>query len=893
MDASTTSLKGLGTWQRYKLGQQQFTKWLRQTSTKLIASGQGQEPAAEEANGDGDSASVKSKTRKKKTTKVPLEDDARFVHWTELERMAQVVASQASPEEIPAAPINILRDVVTLRKKSARFFNSSDAQDEETRTRNAGHEHIIKVLERVLGMLEGAVKSVRNGVAGGVKGAQAKDQGKHATGVSTADLANMFEYLKVEAPAEDEDADEDDESETESIMSKSTRGSKRSSKKKKPGKRGGKNKAPKKERQGSTETQTSSSNWVDSYSIGTAEPNGEDDEELDVYTLLYCFFVDFNKIRDYVRERWCDYFFDSSVSLDKLAVVTNAACQLFYDLQSDLVRTLKKAGASELADYGAMWGMLFVTYGLEHVEYGEDEESLLTAEERDEKIWKQEADWLGMPAYFSIEKTLRHIPPGKVPMMRPGEIRQPGYGATTPEGLSIFTDRAVNQMLFDTVIVKALKHNNQEPPSLPAETCLQMAFQAALREKQYTPAFVLSLQLYVDIRYIIEERVVEAFGEMQVTAKKAQQVLKAHLDKATGPRYHLKGEMRQTLKILEHYALEDFTLEDRRLRFLKQGEDPEIEPFTLYKYDPIWAGLLDMRTKVTMSDLGHEFVRYSPVVEAAAFIYSAARACFEGNEDRGLLPAWPVMDKYLATFLPESEFARTIAAGKDDPVRLLLSFDRISRKFQPFGEPKSPMLPGVGGETYVPTFGYRNALFQHLDGFGSIKQDNLYLVKILLLHMHVEEVKWDAREEARKRANGSGEVAEVVPDMTVMNDREWCKRKAEKLEARYAQMDPVEILGILESALAELDELLDLDYFQLPDESVAFLKKLSQALSSEFQAQVSYVAKKDDCLPDMLARVPVCLGELLVKMSAEDAEQTQHMFSVVAGCLREMHHPSQ
>lgn len=70
--------------------------------------------------------------------------------------MAANITDNADPEDIPIAPINILRDVIALRKKSARVFSRSAASKEggeDLRDKDAAHEHIIQVLERVLGRL--------------------------------------------------------------------------------------------------------------------------------------------------------------------------------------------------------------------------------------------------------------------------------------------------------------------------------------------------------------------------------------------------------------------------------------------------------------------------------------------------------------------------------------------------------------------------------------------------------------------------------------------------------------------------------------------------------------------------------------------------------------------
>ncbi len=156
---------GLGTWRRYKVGQAQFTQWLKQTSEKVAARKQptANPPEVTETPSAAAEATSSSKKKKKGKAKISVADingassDPASVHWSQLETMATIIVENADPEDIPEAPINILRDVVNLRKKSARFFArvANDTMDETIRARNSAHEHIINVLDRVLGKFEG------------------------------------------------------------------------------------------------------------------------------------------------------------------------------------------------------------------------------------------------------------------------------------------------------------------------------------------------------------------------------------------------------------------------------------------------------------------------------------------------------------------------------------------------------------------------------------------------------------------------------------------------------------------------------------------------------------------------------------------------------------------
>lgn len=136
---SSGKFRGLGTWRRYKLGQAQFTSWLKQTAEKLVArtpecaaaeagAGEANETDADHGRGQEKEQEEQSRRQQKKkkaraaadavSIDTAVDPDAdKFVHWTQLEELAQRVADNGQPGDVPDAAINILRDVVGLRKK--------------------------------------------------------------------------------------------------------------------------------------------------------------------------------------------------------------------------------------------------------------------------------------------------------------------------------------------------------------------------------------------------------------------------------------------------------------------------------------------------------------------------------------------------------------------------------------------------------------------------------------------------------------------------------------------------------------------------------------------------------------------------------------------------------
>lgn len=395
---STDNRVGRGTWARYKLAQAQFTSWVKQTADKVVSrkpngtAQDGQTTVVETAP-----ALVKESRRQKKArakaTVAPLSDprletnveSAKSVHWTELELLAFKIADNAQPEQIPDAAVNILRDVVNLRKKSFKFFSGAAAKkpaDRKLQESNQTHAHIINVLERILAKFEALTSARRKDTQ------NEKTDEKNPMGLS--DLINMFTHLEVQTPpdaAEDEqeqEADPPSEDDRKSTRSKKSHKSKKNTKK------------PQKERRSDTRSSRHSAtdskdenSWLDTFDWGLPSADEDDeDDEFDFYMMVYCFFEDFNTIRNYVQERWCDYWYDRSVHLNTLAVITNAAFELFHMLEWDLMKALKFH--PHLTRYEWMMDMLFIQVGLEHIDY--DAYDTLNQEEHDERLWRDEAE---------------------------------------------------------------------------------------------------------------------------------------------------------------------------------------------------------------------------------------------------------------------------------------------------------------------------------------------------------------------------------------------------------------------------------------------------------------------------------------------------------------------
>ncbi|KXX75124.1 hypothetical protein MMYC01_208901 [Madurella mycetomatis] len=840
MDASG-KLKSVGTWRRYKLGQAQFTSWLKQTAEKLVT----RKPAPD-APSNEDAATQLSRRQRKKKAKaaaagIALSSDPRnekSVHWSQLEVLAQDVADNAELDDVPDAALNILRDVVDLRKKSYKFFSSAtkDTKDEKVKQSNASHAHIISVLERVLAKLEALV------AARGSRGREKEPRG--SARVNTSDLNNMFAHLEVQTPSDVVDGYSDGEQTRAATSQPSHRARKKATKKPQKARK------PERRSEEPPPVTNDDDDWVDEIDFGLAEDHDGEEDEFDLYMMVYCFFEDFNTIRNHIAERWCDYWYDRSVPLDTLAVITNAAFELFHQLESDLIRELRPLHPG-LARYDFMMDMLFISVGIDHIDY--DSYDGLTEEETNERIWKDEADWLAFPSFATLERTLQMIPPGKVPMTAPSLKRKTVYGATTVDAWRDFESSVTMQIILEGAHLKALKTNEQEPPILPAEPQLLVDFENCLRRYDYTSALIFSLHLWVDIRNIIETDHVQPFEQLQKTVARLKQALEAHNPIKFSKDHALKRRWVARIWETRHYMLEDFTFEDKKARFRAMGVHEDPDPFYLLKHEPVWAGLLDFRAKLVNSQLGHEFVMLSPVVDAAAYVYHAALA---RDPD---LPPWEGVRKYLDTYVDGSQFKLGFRE-EHDPVAILRNFQSLPVA-QHTGERGGP---ADVDKTFTPAIRIRQVLYDryafdekriHSDG------PPRYLRELTALRLQIARSARDRDQDGLERSEREAEEP---------------RRKA-----TLSQLSPLEMLQLLDDVVtSQLEGLLTLDYFELFDDSVALLESISAALGSELQDRLGTKASDS---PAYLGRLPPFLAEHLDQSSSIAREE---ILDTVVRCCR-------
>jgi hypothetical protein len=191
--------------------------------------------------------------------------------------------------------------------------------DESTKTSNEKHQHFVEVLQKVLQILAPQVDCTSSKEKNGQKQVQSDSS------EAIAELANIFEYLEVEDPAEWT---------SDALLMK-----------------------------------TSSSSIINStYQL---EPS---DEELSF--AIFCFLKDLTDIRHYVRQAWAEYR-EKQIAFTTAAVTMNTAIALFHRLYDDFVRDFP-----QFDDHGKIINFIYTRYCDPNNERGKDFATYSTSEFR-------------------------------------------------------------------------------------------------------------------------------------------------------------------------------------------------------------------------------------------------------------------------------------------------------------------------------------------------------------------------------------------------------------------------------------------------------------------------------------------------------------------------------
>lgn len=410
--------------------------------------------------------------------------------------------------------------------------------------------------------------------------------------------------------------------------------------------------------------------------------------------------------------------------------------------------------------------------------------------------------------------------------------------------------------------VRFLKGRKSIHSILPTESQLLRDLQVALvsESRLHSASLTFSLDVWVDIRSIMENEVVHAFETAQRTASDVEQMFLSHdPSKLSGEHRSFTKEWQIRINQVKYYVLDDCLFEPTKLILHEIGvlEDPD--PFLLLKKEPVWAGLLVFRMRLVRSELGHQYTALTSIVEAAAYPYHSCLAVDK------TLAVWKEMTRYIETYTDQSKF-KTVLNESRAPASIIRNFERVMTAHEAVVE--QWVNPYCTHDTFVPDVSIRRTLYRryaHEEAGDRAGPDG----KELGIHrLGIERGDWEEMMrdiphtcgtcDCGSKSNGIAERSQALKDSSrkpepplLVTDRAF-KRKA--IKTRLSHLETLQMLD--DTVTTQLEGLLTLDYLKLFDESVEFLKAIIEAFSPELRERVGY---DDETRLACLGRLPVHL----------------------------------
>jgi hypothetical protein len=291
-----------------------------------------------------------------------------------LPAMAQLIADQTPPIQVPSSILGLLNSAITLRKRCSGWFKTKTTREDLLHQRLDGHAHFISVLERVRQILKpnsdpDTTESAREDIQ--------HDSTAHTepAAESTSAQTNPYDLLYL-----DDDASED------SVTTSET---------------------PVPDLNTARLQHTPSPQRKVTYELD----NHNSDEE--TYFALFCFFDDLNQLRDFLCQLWSDYKI-GKVDLITVSVTTNTAIDLVRRAEKEFIAAFPK-----LDTYNKISG---VFYMLMCWIRGVDPEIREQPDDIVNFAMLDVADWLCLPVNGLLDSFCDVIQSGYLPVMKPGHF---------------------------------------------------------------------------------------------------------------------------------------------------------------------------------------------------------------------------------------------------------------------------------------------------------------------------------------------------------------------------------------------------------------------------------------------------------------------------------------
>ena len=420
------------------------------------------------------------------------------------------------------------------------------------------------------------------------------------------------------------------------------------------------------------------------------------------------------------------------------------------------------------------------------------------------------------------------------PVMPLSRLDKPQYGPHTVDSIRDFFRVIIWETFPECCLMKAMKKNGQLPFVVGQQDEMTLNFEYIFRVRGYQAAFIFSLALYFDIRYILEDRVRDPYDQLQSTGALTKARLEEAMARLKGglSNARLRQECYARIMELHHCVTNDFTEEDRTRRFTEKSFDEPFEKHFHLKRNPVWSGLFDFRCRLVLNDLGFRYICESPMVMAGAFVYYVARI------ERGETLRWPMMDRFLRSQGEDRVFQGT-ASGEKTAMSLLKRFVECELCTTAAGDLVGFSRRPISLEAFNDRYGF---------DYGKARRSMSYLREIIGEKFDVQAGNIFSRQAAVAMAEKEKNTA--------ASGRPAVQNRKEALQS--SRVSPVELLEILDETVTSLSEnQLTVEYFQLHDESIQLFRDLLEEFSSEADADPNFSFEEGSRVTKLAQLLPV------------------------------------
>lgn len=485
-----------------------------------------------------------------------------------------------------------------------------------------------------------------------------------------------------------------------------------------------------------------------------------------------CFYCDLHQMRQYLSSLWSDYK-GRKVDLVPVSLATNTAIDVVRNLHDEFDMMFGKQ--LQLKDFPCYVCSPIKASG------SQDDVSMHGACLFSSRVlltrWKDLS-----------EDTRDYVPCVSPNFMRIVPLESLGASPTEPE-------RLVHEFNVTAGVIPEFFVLARHAPSVPAEHNLIRGLRDLFREKSIPRWLDFALQIYLDVRRILGEKVVQGFADLQreaaVILPNIEVVLLADplVNSDKSPRSMYKS-LSDVLELIRRWTSTDYIDRIRRDMQLDESISDAYPAYYLLERDPLWCGLLLYNFRIVAHEGAILTANCGRYVQATVHLYNCL------NQSEATSSCWPDLEMFLRNL----QDVRNVFVGE---------------------RPKSIRDCAYN---FALAFGASTASLKSLRRKGPVK---FAFEKSRKLQISMKTLWWFKH----RYCDNSGRVDVSSGDLeAIVREHSADRIKGYKLGET---LTPVQLLIPLTDALCRDTELMKFDYFELHLVCLRLLQRLNEVLGPQ------------------------------------------------------------